>query len=425
MNTLRKDVYNSVIVLHRKTGKEWIPLKEIYNEVERVRGELKNKGASVRAVLETHSVLSDAFTGTEEYVLKEKGTGLYKSVHYDQIKFIESLTIGDVFTRDQLMKIFKISGQSGIMPTTTLNCLVITTSEENGVYDDSSIENGLITYTGEGKIGDQKLERNNKLLYESKENDLPVYLFSKDKNKKYVFEGRVELYDTPYRVLERDIEGNDRSVLKFPLSIVYPNDYDYETDEKFKEIAYEIVEIENRLHTEMPDEFGDLEYREGKINIRKFRKTDKKIQRTNRPDYIAEEIMKTNQGIINEKVIYERELKRLVKAEAVEQIKEMKEFFENRKDNEGYDILSFELDENGKYIEKYIEVKSTKGNEATPIDISSNELEFARKHVDNYYLYRIINSDSKDRYLKVVNGRDLLNDIDYDFIPTSYRIYSK
>ena len=161
-----------------------------------------------------------------------------------------------------------------------------------------------------------------------------------------------------------------------------------------------------------------------KINIRKYRKTDKKIQRTKKPDYIAEEIIKTNQGIINEKVVYENEIKRLMEAEAKEQVRKMEEFFENKKENEGFDILSFELNEDGEYVEKYIEVKSTKGNEGTPIDITADEIDFAKKHIDNYYLYRIINSESKDRYLKIVKGRDLFNNDDYNFIPMSYKIYS-
>lgn len=101
----------------------------------------------------------------------------------------------------------------------------------------------------------------------------------------------------------------------------------------------------------------------------------------------------------------------------------MKEFFENRKDNEGFDILTFERNEDGMYVEKYIEVKSTKGDEGTPIDITATELEFAKENVDNYYLYRIIKSTSKDGYMKKINGKDLLNE--YIFIPTTYKIYSK
>ena len=207
-------------------------------------------------------------------------------------------------------------------------------------------------------------------------------------------------------------------------SAKYPNDYNFKKDEKFSEIVYEITEIESKVYSDMIEEQNDLEYREGKINIRKYRKTDKKIQRTKKPDYIAEEIIKTNQGIINEKVVYENEIRRLMEEEAQEQVRKMEEFFNNKKENEGFDILSFELNENGEYVEKYIEVKSTKGNEGTPIDITSDEIDFAKKHIDNYYLYRIINSESKDRYLKIVRGKDLFNNTDYNFVPTSYKIYS-
>lgn len=423
MSTLREIVYNSVITIHRRTGKEWIPLKEIYEEVDKNReGGINNGGASVRAALETHCASSSVFSGTEEYVLKEKGSGLYKSKYYDQIKFIESINIGDIFTREQLMTIFKINGQSGIMKTNILNCLVLTTSENNGIYGDSTIENGFITYTGEGQIGDQTITKNNKTIYESNSNDLPMYLFSKNNNKNYIFEGRVKLCGTPYQVMEKDKNENERLVWKFPLMIVYENNFDFKeiNEECFNEVADEIEKIENKILKGM-----DLECRDGKIDIIKYRKTDGKKQRQKKKDYIAEQIIKSNQGTMNEIFIYENEIKRLEIENAQDQIDKMKDFFENKNDNEGFDVLSFELDENGEYVEKYIEVKSTKGNESTPIDITAAEIDFAKKHIDHYYLYRIVNSASKDRYLKTIKGKDLFNNIDYDFIATSYKIYSK
>lgn len=99
----------------------------------------------------------------------------------------------------------------------------------------------------------------------------------------------------------------------------------------------------------------------------------------------------------------------------------MEKFFKEKKENEGYDILSYELDSNGNWIEKYIEVKSTKGPEGTPIDITANELEFAKNHIDNYYLYRIVNSESENRFYKVVTGKVLF--ANYKFIPDTYKIY--
>lgn len=425
MSTIVNDTNIALIKIHEETKKEWVSLKEIYEKVEELRGiPNANSGASIRAAIETHCKDSSAFRGEELYISKGIGTGLYKSIYYDRIEFINRMNIGDTFTRDQLMAIFKISGQSGIMKTNTLNALILTTSEES-VYGDSTIESGTIQYTGEGLEGDQTITKNNKTLYHSKENNLPVYLFTKDKKRRYTFEGRVELYDTPYQVKEKDVNGDERLVWKFPLKIIYPENYDFSKDEKYNEIVYEIEELENKVFSEININSNELEYKEGKINIRKYRKTNKKIQRNKKPDFIAEEIIKTKQGIINEKVIYENELKRLMEEDAKEQIKVMEDFFNNKKENEGYDILSFELDQSGNYIEKYIEVKSTKGGESTPIDITIDEIDFAKNHIDNYYLYRIINSDNKNRYLKIVRGKELFNNIDYEFIPTTFKIYSK
>lgn len=57
------------------------------------------------------------------------------------------------------------------------------------------------------------------------------------------------------------------------------------------------------------------------------------------------------------------------------------------KDGEGYDIFS--RTENGKA--KYIEVKTTKGNEDTPFQISLNEVAFSNLNSDSYHLYRLFN----------------------------------
>lgn len=422
MSTLKEIVYNSVITLHRRTAKEWIPLKEIYEEVDRVRDVgINNGGASVRAVLETHSVSSKAFKGTEEYILKEKGTGLYKSVYYEQIKLIDNINIGEVFSSEQLIETFKTEGQKGIRKSNTFNCLVLITNENNGIYADSDIENGTILYTGEGKSGDQQLNKNNKSIYESRKTSLPMYLFSKDKNRNYTFEGRVELYDDPYQVTERDSENRDRLVWKFPLKIIYSEDVDLNEDDRLQQVANEVARIEEEIEENI--EQDTIELKEGTLKIRKYRRTGIRQKRTSKPDYIAEEIIKSKQGIINETTIFKQERKRLLEEGANEQVEKMDEFFENKKENEGFDVLSFEKDENGEYKEKYIEVKSTKENEGTPIDITSNEIEFAKEHIKDYYLYRIVNSNTNQRYLKIVTGEELFSN--YSFIPTSFKIYSK
>ena len=57
----------------------------------------------------------------------------------------------------------------------------------------------------------------------------------------------------------------------------------------------------------------------------------------------------------------------------------------NKGDGLGYDILSYDL--NGE--KKYIEVKTTKGKKNTTFYISRNELERSKIEKDNYFLYRV------------------------------------
>ena len=417
MMNINSTIITAFVNIINRTSNEWISLKEIYEEVHTINPNIAEE--TIRRTIFNHCEQSDAFIDTPYYISKEKGSGLYKFVYYDSIKIINNMTIGDIFTRDQLMSIFKISGQSGMMKTNTLNALVLTTSEES-IYGDSGIENGTIQYTGEGQEGDQTITKNNKTLFYSKDNNLPVYLFTKDKKRRYIFEGRAELYDKPYQTPENDKNGKERLVWKFPLKVIYSeNDM---VDESIKDISYEIVEISNNIQT---DDNKDIIYDESPLELRKYRKNDidRKINRTKKPDYIAEELVKTKQGELNEKVIYERELQKMMELEAKEEVEIMEEFFKNRNDSEGYDILSFEQQEDGSLKEIYIEVKSTKGNEGTPIDITDNELEFAKKHIDQYYLYRIYNSDKKNKTLKIVTGKELLDN--YIFVPSSYKIYSE
>ena len=417
MMNINSTIITAFIKIINRTSNEWISLKEIYEEVHTLNPNIAEE--TIRRTIFNHCEQSDAFVDTPCYISKEKGSGLYKFAYYDSIKIINSMTIGDIFTRDQLMSIFKISGQSGMMKTNTLNALVLTTSEES-IYGDSSIENGTIQYTGEGQEGDQSITKNNKTLFYSKENNLPIYLFTKDKKRRYTFEGRVELYDKPYQTPENDKNGKERLVWKFPLKVIYSeNDM---VDESIKDISYEIIEISNSIQA---DDNKDIIYDESPLELRKYRKNDieRKINRTKKPDYLAEELVKTKQGELNEKVIYERELQKIMELEAKEEVERMEDFFKNRNDSEGYDILSFEQQEDGSLKEIYIEVKSTKGNEGTPIDITDNELEFAKKHIDQYYLYRIYNSDKKNKTLKIVTGKELLEN--YVFVPSSYKIYSE
>lgn len=85
-------------------------------------------------------------------------------------------------------------------------------------------------------------------------------------------------------------------------------------------------------------------------------------------------------------------------------------------DGLGYDILSY--DDLGH--EKYIEVKTTKGDLSVPFFITRNELEKSLLEKNSYYLYRLFNFnvDANTADLKIISG-ELSK---YCSCPTQYRV---
>ena len=417
MATLKNDVIKAMINLHLETNEKYLHLSDIYTEVEKIRDKSKKtiKG-SIRTALETHCSSCDLYNGEELFELKEKGSGLYKYKYIENIKYVYNMKVGTKYTYSQLKNIFKISGQSGIMKTNRLNMLVLTSSNLNGVYDDTELEDGTIIYTGEGQSGDQKINKNNYSLYHSDELNIPVVLFIKDKDGKYKYEGFVKLYDIPYQAEEVGNDGKPRLTWKFPLSVVNNN-----SELIHKHILKAIEVAENEIEENYAKR---ITFVEGKLNIRKYNDNEnRRHTRKKKRDNLADEIEKQKMGEITEKSIYELEYKKILEAQLLDELKEMEDYFVNRTDEEGYDILSFDIDKDGNIIKKYIEVKSTKGPESTPIDITENEIRFARDNIDNYYIYRIFNSDKPNCSCKIMTGKELFEY--YKPVPYSFKIYMK
>ena len=88
-------------------------------------------------------------------------------------------------------------------------------------------------------------------------------------------------------------------------------------------------------------------------------------------------------------------------------------------DGKGYDILSFHSDRSPKYIE----VKTTNGNVATPFYYSLNEKCFAERNSKSYCIYRLYNYDEES------NTADfyLIKNIEEDVLlqPINFRAYIK
>lgn len=91
----------------------------------------------------------------------------------------------------------------------------------------------------------------------------------------------------------------------------------------------------------------------------------------------------------------------------------------NKGDGLGYDILSYNL--NGE--KKYIEVKTTKGRKNTSFFISRNELERSKIEKGNYYLYRVYEYNEEKEKGKILKIKGDLTRICE--IPVNYKVNLK
>lgn len=76
-------------------------------------------------------------------------------------------------------------------------------------------------------------------------------------------------------------------------------------------------------------------------------------------------------------------------------------------DGLGFDILSFDLDGNPKYIE----VKTTKGNQNSTFFVTRNELEKSTIEKDRYFLYRVYEYDEETEKGKILKIKGELTNI--------------
>ena len=125
--------------------------------------------------------------------------------------------IGAVVSNAVMTEAFKIGNMGGMRRSKTTGTLVLISDNTKGLYNDKW-HDGVLHYTGMGKVGDQTLAGNqNKTLAESDSNGVEVHLFEVDTPGKYTYSGVVKLAGKPYQETQPDDNGNPRKVWMFPL----------------------------------------------------------------------------------------------------------------------------------------------------------------------------------------------------------------
>ena len=134
--------------------------------------------------------------------------------------FDPGIKIGAEITHDEMRTLFKCGNMGGMRRSKQTGTLVIISDDTKGLYRDVW-KNGVLHYTGMGKIGDQVLEGNqNGTLFYSDTNGVEVHLFEVITRAVYTYRGVVKLVDEPYKSRQPDDNGNMRDVWMFPVAPV-------------------------------------------------------------------------------------------------------------------------------------------------------------------------------------------------------------
>lgn len=133
------------------------------------------------------------------------------------MSFKPPFEIGAVVSNGQLSDAFGVGNMGGMRRSKKTGTLVLISDNTKGLYSDKW-ENGILHYTGMGKIGDQSIEKTqNKTLAQSETNGVEVHLFEVHERAKYTYTGVVELSGKPFQETQPDDNGNPRKVWIFPL----------------------------------------------------------------------------------------------------------------------------------------------------------------------------------------------------------------
>ena len=156
----------------------------------------------------------------------------------DEMSFIPSFKVGDVVSNNDLTKEFQVGNMGGMRRSKKTNSLILISDNTKGLYHDEWVD-GVLNYTGMGKIGDQVLDGNqNRTLFDSDTNGVDVHLFEVDVPGQYKYSGRVVLAANPYQDNQPDDNGDMRKVWIFPLKHV---SLEAATEQSGKPAAYNTV----------------------------------------------------------------------------------------------------------------------------------------------------------------------------------------
>lgn len=229
----------------------------------------------------------------------------------------------------------------------------------------------------------------------------------------------------------------------------YTNEQFYDTLKKYMSLYKEIIEqidsssyesiipkIVSDAELQYQDaetaieEINDTIYQGGKPTKHKLIEVIPKVDRIKRfkkistpsnkkIDYVKRAGENAKTGLLGEKLILAFEIDRLNKLGLEEYALKVKQV-SLINDVLGYDIRSYDIDNEGHIHEIYIEVKTSSTPKDVDFYVSRNEVEQSKKLANNYWLYRVYNCNLSEKEPKFYRVNGAIED-NFELTPDTYK----
>jgi hypothetical protein len=270
------------------------------------------------------------------------------------------------------------------------------------VFDEGITEDGVLSWQSQPQqdLHDRRIRE----FIEHDELKNSIYLFFRTKSRAaYTYLGRL-------KYLSHDTERQNPvyfqwQLLDWPIPSETVDRMRLTLQPSIGENRGTVRTAENRLQETPPP------------SPRTERKSTSTFRARKTPDHSALELRNRELGLKGERLVVEYEKQSLRAGGSPELAEVVRHISLVEGDGAGFDIESFTPA--GEV--KYIEVKTTRGLAENPFYMSANEVEFARQHPANYYLYRVYRYD-EDRdsgmlYIQAGNVEE-----NFSLTPTQYRV---
>jgi hypothetical protein len=252
----------------------------------------------------------------------------------------------------------------------------VTYGQEQGthVFDESITEDGVLSWQSQPRLGFDSDHIKSLIKLDDRIDN--IYLFLRSNNRsKYGYFGRLGY-------LTHDTERERPVYFQWQL-VDWPPPKEFIEHIGITTIAQPVPEatikaVREVTNTLVMTEKPTISQRKEGIKTSDFRSRKA-------PDYGLIDSRNRKLGLAGELLVLQMELNHLRQNNREDLAAKVIHVSVVEGDGAGYDIMSYEL--NG--TPKYVEVKTTSGSNTASFFMSPNEIEFSKKHPENYALYRV------------------------------------